>query len=71
MSAPRIRKMYVTSISSNTVVLSPEPVGPNAPGAGLGIAQMSVVTTESTPEATFWRTAASCGRFLVTIEAVS
>ena len=69
----RSRRMYVNDIAGSIVTLSPEPTsgGMNHPGSGLGIEKVTVTTTESTPDATFWRTAASCGRFEVTIKAVS
>ena len=70
MSAERQRRMYVTSVSSNTVVLSPEAFGLDAPGAGLGITQVTVKTRESTAEATLWGATGSCGRYDVIIRRV-
>lgn len=60
----RVQQMYVTSVSTDTVVLSPVPE--EAPGkAGLGIQQVTVRTTESTGDATFYGATGTCSRILV------
>lgn len=67
----RERRFYVTSVSSSTVVLSPEPaVSPRTP-AGTGIAQITVTTTESTADGAFWGATGQCGRFNVYFEKIT
>ena len=58
----RRQQMYVTSVSTSTVILSPTPTDPPNK-AGLGIQQVTVSTTESTAEAGFWGTTGSCSVF--------
>lgn len=65
------RRFYVTSVSSSTVVLSPLTNSDNHPGAGRGLAQVTVSTTESTAEAAFWGTTGTCGNYEVIIRKVS
>ena len=62
----RIQQFYVTSVSSATVVLSP--ATHDAPSkAGLGIQQITLTTTESTADATFWGATGTCANFLVKV----
>jgi hypothetical protein len=65
----RRQQMYVTSVSSDTVVLSPHPVDPPSK-AGLGIQQVTIRTTESTGDGTFYGVTGSCGNFIVIIRKV-
>lgn len=66
-----VRRFYVTSVSSATVVLSPEPsISAMAP-AGTGIAQLTVTTVEATAIAGFWGATGQCGRFEVRVRKVS
>lgn len=68
----RVARFYATSVSSATVVLSPESgvSTPEAP-AGTGIQQLTVTTRETTADAAFWGATGSCGRFIVSITRVS
>jgi hypothetical protein len=59
-------KAYVTSVSSSTVVLSPDNTkGVGRAPQGIGIAQITVTTTESTADQTFWGATGQCGRYEV------
>lgn len=55
----RTQLFYVTSVSSDTVTLSPHPSEPPSK-AGLGIQQITIKTTESTADATFWGATGTC-----------
>ena len=65
----RAARFYVTSVSSATVLLSPESgtTTPQMP-AGTGVQQITITTRETTADANFWGTTGACGRFLVTFE---
>lgn len=67
----RWRRMYVESVTSNSVVLEAVLNGESLPGAGLGIAMVTVVTTESTPEQSFWGVTGNCGQYDVIIRRVT
>lgn len=58
-------RFYATSVSSTTVVLSPEPNVPQRAASGTGIAQITLTTTESTADGAFYGTTGTCGRFEV------
>lgn len=66
----RWRQFYVTSVSSATVILSPEPSRTPMTPAGTGIAQITVLTQESTADPAFWGITGTCGRFRVIFEKV-
>ena len=59
----RSQLFYVTSVSTDTVVLSPHQAEPPSK-AGLGIQQITVRTTESTADATFWGATGTCSMVL-------
>lgn len=63
------RRMYVEKIDGTCVRLEPVPGSESrgGGGAGTGISALIIETTESTPASSFWKTAASCGRFEVII----
>lgn len=61
------RRMYLTSVSSSTIVLSPANGSSSSPGGGLGLAQATLVTEESTANAQFWGTTGTCGIYDVII----
>ena len=65
------RRFYATSVSSATVVLSPEPGVTGSAPAGEHIQQITVVTLESTAAAAFWGVTGSCGRYQVIIRKVT
>lgn len=62
----RRQQFYVTSVSTDTVILSPHPADPPSK-AGLGIQQMTVRTTESTALADFWGATGTCANFIVIV----
>lgn len=64
------RRFYVTSVSSATVVLSPEPGAIASAPAGTNIQQLTVTTLESTAAASFWGATGQCGRFEVIVRKV-
>lgn len=47
-----------------------EPIFPADTVAGVGIRAVIIETIETTPEASFWGTTASCGRFEVIVRKV-
>jgi hypothetical protein len=60
------RRFYVTSVSSATVVLSPEPsITPASTQPGTNVQQITLTTSESTANAAFWGATGTCGRFEV------
>ena len=62
------RQLYVEKVDGICVRL--EPVVGDDTVAGTGIGAVIVETVESTPEASFWGTVATCGRFHVIIRKV-
>ena len=64
------RRMYVTSVSTNTVVLSPETNSHLMPGGGLGITQVTLTTNESTALAAMFGTTGSCAVMEVIVRKV-
>ena len=67
----RRQRMFVESVSSATVELSPETTIDPISKGGVGIASVSLTTFESTAEAGFWGTTGSCGRYDVIIRKLS
>ena len=65
------RRMFANSVSSRTVILSPEANQPLEGGMGIGITQVTIQTQEATANADMWGTTGSCGRFEVIIRKVS
>lgn len=57
---------YAERIADSCVRL--EPIFPAE--AGVGIRAVIIETVETTPEATFWGTTATCGRFRVVVTKV-
>lgn len=61
----RRQLMFVESVSSATVELSPlTAIDPISKG-GVGVASVTVTTFEATAEAGFWGTTGSCERYEV------
>ena len=65
------RRFYVTSVSSATVLLSPEPGANPSTQAGTNVQQITITTLESTANAAFWGATGQCGRFEVYVRKVS
>lgn len=65
------RRFYVTSVSSTSVVLSPEPSATPSVQAGTNVQQVTVTTSESTANAAFWGATGQCGRYEVIVRKVS
>lgn len=62
------RQLYVEKVDGVCVRL--EPVFGGDTVGGTGISAVIVETVEATPEASFWGTAATCGRFHVIVRKV-
>jgi hypothetical protein len=60
----RTQLTYVTSVSGSTVVPSPHPADPPSK-AGLGIQQVTIKTTESTADPTFYGATGTCANIFV------
>lgn len=65
----RIQRMFVESVSSPTVELSPDS-NARENQAGIGIASVTVTTVEATAQPAFWGTTGSCAVFDVIIRKV-
>ena len=59
---------YAERIADSCVRL--EPIFPGTTVGGTGISAVVIETVETTPEASFWGTTASCGRFEVIVRKV-
>lgn len=66
----RRQRMFVESVSSTTVELSPLTAEDPISKGGVGIASVTLTTFESTAEAGFWGATGSCGRFEVIVRKV-
>lgn len=65
--AERQQRMFVESISSRTVELSPATAQDPISKGGVGISSVTLTTFEATAEAGFWGTTGSCAIFDVII----
>lgn len=65
------RLCYVEKIKGSCVRLEPLPGVSQCAPAGIGMSAIIIETHEGTPSSSFWKTAASCGRFEVVIRELS
>jgi hypothetical protein len=64
------RRFYAAIYGNNAVQLSPE-VGSETYPNDLGITQINIVTSATTPPTSFWNASGSCGRYNVIIQKIS
>lgn len=68
--AEKRQRMFVESVSSATVALSPQTNIDPISRAGVGIAKVVVTTFETTAEAGFWGTTGSCGQYEIIVRKI-